>query len=71
MRKHVMKAIARKEAKAVARAETQRKALAKPNWQKQFKKAMFCNKGFDKIMNLIGRGIAVQRVKNAQAGLYA
>lgn len=59
----------RKHAKHVARTEARRIAKCKPNWQKGFKKAMLCNKGFDKIMGLIGRGIAVQRVKNAKAGV--
>lgn len=55
--------------RTVSRKEVNRKAKSKPNWQKGFKKAMLCNKGFDKIMGLIGRGIAVQRVKNAKAGV--
>lgn len=59
----------RKHAKHVTRTEARRVAKNKPNWQKSFKKAMLCNKGFDKIMGLIGRGIAVQRVKNAKAGV--
>lgn len=53
----------------VSRKETNRLNKAKPNWQKGFKKAMAANRGFDKIMTLIGRGIAVQRVKNAKAGV--
>ena len=36
------------------------------NWQKEMKTAMIANRGFDKIMALIGRGIAVQSVKIAK-----
>lgn len=53
----------------VSRQEANRKHKCKPNWQKGFKKAMLCNRGFDKIMSFIGRGIAVQQVRNAKAGV--
>lgn len=57
-------------ARHVARTEARRVAKAKPNWQKEFKKAMYCNRGLSKIMSLVGRGVAVQSVKTAK-GIFA
>ncbi|CAC9972305.1 hypothetical protein QNH08_gp30 [Aeromonas phage pAh6.2TG] len=59
----------RKSVKAMRRQGGKKLAASTTNWQKAFKKAMTCNRGFDKVMAFVGRGIAVQRVKNAKAGV--
>ncbi|AII26805.1 hypothetical protein AH6C_051 [Aeromonas phage pAh6-C] len=58
--------VERKHAKHVARTEARRVAKCKPNWQKEWKSHMLKQRGADKIMALIGRGIAVQTVKIAR-----
>ena len=59
----------RKHAKHVTRTEARRIAKCKPNWQKEWKNHMLQQRGMNKIMSLIGRGIAVQKVKNIKAGV--
>ena len=60
---------AKAHARHVTRTEARRIAKCKMNWQKEWKNLMLQQRGMNKIMSLIGRGIAVQKVKNAKAGV--
>lgn len=57
---------AKAHARHVTRTEASRIAKCKMNWQKEWKKYMLQQRGLNKIMSLIGRGIAVQTVKIAK-----
>ncbi|UOT58009.1 hypothetical protein PP651_gp70 [Aeromonas phage ZPAH14] len=59
----------RKSVKEMRRLGGKKLAASTTNWQKGYKRAMLQDRGLRKIMSLIGRGIAVQRVKNAKAGV--
>ena len=57
---------AKAHARHVARTEARRIEKFNSNWQKNYKNTMRSHRGMNKIMSLIGRGIAVQTVKIAK-----